>query len=56
MPKQYDRALIEVEAKRMLEAIRDELQVTSLSATIYRLYELLPDGTRRAIERRLGVH
>jgi hypothetical protein len=34
MAKQYDRALLEVEVKKRLEATRDELGLSSLSATI----------------------
>jgi hypothetical protein len=39
MPKQYDRALIEVEVKQLLEATRDELGLPSLSATIIYLID-----------------
>jgi hypothetical protein len=44
MPKQYDRALLEVEAKVRLEQTRDELHLPSLSATVnYLIDHLLAD-------------
>jgi hypothetical protein len=42
MPKQYDRALLEVEAKLRLEQTRDQLHKPSLSATINYLIDNLP--------------
>jgi hypothetical protein len=42
MPKQYDRALLEVEAKRRLERTRDQLNLPSLSATVNYLVDNLP--------------
>jgi hypothetical protein len=42
MPKQYDRALLEVQAKRRLEHTRDQLNLPSLSATIDYLIDNLP--------------
>jgi hypothetical protein len=47
MPKQYDRALLEVEAKLRLEQIRDELHLPSLSATVYYLIDNLPADKRK---------
>ena len=46
MPKQYDRALLEVEVKKRLEATRDELGLFSLSATITYLIDNLPENKR----------
>jgi hypothetical protein len=44
VPKQYDRALLEVEAKRQLEQARDLLNLPSLSATVnYLIDNLLAD-------------
>lgn len=42
MPKQYDRALLEVEAKQRLEQTRDQLNLPSLSATVHYLIDNLP--------------
>ena len=42
MPKQYDRALLEVEAKLRLEQTRDQLNLPSLSATVNYLIDNLP--------------
>lgn len=42
MPKQYDRALLEVEAKLRLEQTRDLLHLPSLSATVNYLIDNLP--------------
>jgi hypothetical protein len=42
VPKQYDRALLEVEAKRRLEQARDQLNLPSLSATVNYLIDNLP--------------
>ena len=42
MPKQYDRALLEVEAKKRLEQPRDQLNLPGLSATVYYLIDNLP--------------
>ena len=39
MPKQYEHALLEVEVKRQLEAVRNELDLRSLSATIIYLVD-----------------
>ena len=47
MPKQYDRALLEVEVKQRLEQTRDELGFTSLSATITYLIDNLPEHKRK---------
>jgi hypothetical protein len=42
MPKQYDRTLLEVEAKRRLEQTRDQLNLPNLSATVNYLIDNLP--------------
>lgn len=42
MPKQYDRALLEVDAKRRLEQTRDQLNLPSLSAAVNYLIDNLP--------------
>jgi hypothetical protein len=47
MPKQYDRALLEVEAKLRLEQTRDELHLPSLSATVYYLIDNLPADKKK---------
>lgn len=47
MPKQYDRALLEIEVKERLEATRDELGLSSLSATITYLIDNLPTHKRK---------
>lgn len=46
MAKQYDRALLEVEVKKRLESVRDELGLSSLSATINYLIDNLPANVR----------
>lgn len=46
MAKQYDRVLLEVEIKKRLEATRDELGLSSLSATITYLIDNLPTHKR----------
>ena len=46
MAKHYDRALLEIEVKRRLEATRDELGLPSLSATITYLIDNLPAGNK----------
>jgi hypothetical protein len=47
MPKQYERALLEVEAKLRLEQTRDQLNLPSLSATVNYLIEHLPADKRK---------
>lgn len=47
MPKQYDRALLEVEAKKRLELTRDQLNLPSLSATVHYLIDSLPAHKKR---------
>jgi hypothetical protein len=47
MPKQYDRALLEVEAKLRLEQTRDQLHLPSLSATVNYLIDHLPADKRK---------
>jgi hypothetical protein len=47
MPKQYERALLEVEAKVRLEQTRDELHLPSLSATVDYLIDHLPADKRK---------
>jgi hypothetical protein len=42
MTKRYDRALLEVEVKKRLESVRDELGLPSLSATVEFLIDSLP--------------
>jgi hypothetical protein len=42
MAKRYDRALLEVEVKERLESVRDELGLSSLSATVEFLIDNLP--------------
>jgi hypothetical protein len=46
MPKQYERALLEVEAKLRLEQTRDQLSLPSLSATVNYLIDHLPADKR----------
>jgi len=46
MPKQYERAVLEVEAKLRLEQTRDELHLPSLSATVNYLIDHLPADKR----------
>ena len=48
MAKQYDRALLEVGVKKRLEATRDLLGLSSLSATITYLIDNLPVTTRQS--------
>ena len=43
----HDRVLLEVEVKKRLEATRDELGLSSLSATIIYLIDNLPDDKRK---------
>jgi len=47
MAKQYDRALLEIEVKKRLEATRDKLGLSSLSATITYLIDNLPAHKRK---------
>ena len=47
MPKQYDRALLEVEVKQRLEATRDELGLPSLSATITYLIDNMKNKKKK---------
>jgi hypothetical protein len=47
MAKQYDRALLEIEVKKRLEATRDEMDLPSLSATITYLIDNLPAHKRK---------
>jgi hypothetical protein len=47
MPKQYDRALLEIPVKKRLEDTRDELGISSLSATITYLIDNLPADKRK---------
>ncbi len=47
MPKQYDRALLEVEVKDRLEQVRDELGLSSLSATVTYLIDNLPASKKK---------
>ena len=47
MPKQYERALLEVEAKLRLEQTRDQLNLPSLSATVYYVIDNLPADKRK---------
>jgi hypothetical protein len=47
MAKQYDRALLEIDVKKRLEATRDELGLSSLSATITYLINNLPAHKRK---------
>lgn len=49
MPKQYERALLEVEAKVRLEQTRDQLHLPSLSATVNYLIDNLPVDKRRPL-------
>jgi hypothetical protein len=46
MAKQYERALLQVEVKKRLETVRDELGLSSLSATIDYLIDNLPANKR----------
>ena len=46
MAKQYDRALLEVEVKKRLESVRDELGLSSLSATVDFLIDNLTANER----------
>ncbi len=56
MAKQYDKTILEVDVKKLLEATRDELQISSLSATITYLVDQLPQATKKAVTRRLNDH
>lgn len=47
MAKQYDRALLEIEVKERLVTTRDELGLSSLSATITYLIDNLPRHKRK---------
>jgi hypothetical protein len=47
MPKQYDRALLEIEAKQRLEQTRDQLNLPSLSATVHYLIDNLPENKKK---------
>jgi hypothetical protein len=47
MPKQYERALLEAEAKLRLEQTRDQLNLPSLSATVDYLIDNLPADKRK---------
>jgi hypothetical protein len=56
MPKQYDRALLEVEVKDRLEQTRDVLGLPSLSATITYLIDNLPASKNKTKNRSKSTH
>jgi hypothetical protein len=47
MPKKYERALLEAEAKLRLEQTRDQLNLSSLSATVNYLIDNLPADKKK---------
>jgi len=49
MPKLYERALLEVEAKLRLEQTRDQLDLPSLSATVNYLIDHLSADKGRSL-------
>jgi hypothetical protein len=56
MPKQYERALLEVEAKLRLEQTRDQLNLPSLSATVNYLIDNLPADKRKRRPRSMPAY
>ena len=49
MRKQYENTLLEPEVKRRLLALRDELGLPSVSATVTFLIDSLPESKRKPV-------